>query len=102
MRKFGDAVHVYAVHEKGAVKAFLDGNDVDLLIVERSRAHSEGLEITRYARETHPNLTIIWITVLGCNEFRNQSSRLDIFECIEKPLEIGEFRQRVIHALTAA
>ena len=99
LAKFADEVTIRTSHWKNEVKKMIDRDGVDLLITELSRANPEGLEISRYVRKTHPDISIIWITVLGCNLFRDQKEKIGNVLCIEKPLEINHFRENVLQAL---
>ena len=91
---------IHASHLKNDVKQLIDQHGVDLLITELSRLNPDGLEISRYARKANPEMSIIWITVLGCNIFREQKKKLGNILCMEKPLEINDFRENVLEALS--
>jgi DNA-binding NtrC family response regulator len=97
--KFQHAIQIRSSHWKNEIKSLIDQQDVDLLITELSRFNPTGLEISRYARKADPDLKIIWITVLGCDVFRELRKDLGNILCIEKPLEIEEFRRDVFNAL---
>jgi DNA-binding NtrC family response regulator len=99
LAKIKGNIDIHSSHWKNEVKHLIDQDNVDLLVTELSRVNSDGLEISRYARKIHPDLQIIWITVLGCDIFREQKEKIGSVACIEKPLEINEFREHVIHAL---
>jgi len=97
--KFDGEISIKSSHWKNEVKQLIDRDGVDLLITELSQVNPDGLEISRYARKTHPEIKIIWITVLGCNLFREQKKKIGNIQCIEKPLEINDFRENVMDAL---
>lgn len=73
--------------------------NIDLLITELNQTNSNGLEVSALARKISPELSIIWITVLGCNLFREHREKLGNIRCIEKPLSIEDFREDVLTAL---
>lgn len=102
LSKIKGDVHIHSSHWKNEVKHLIDQNNVDLLVTELNRVNPDGLEISRYARKLHPDLQIIWITVLGCDIFRDQKEKIGNVACLEKPLEINEFREHVISALEGA
>ena len=102
LSKFIKDIHIHSSHWKNEVKHLIDQDGVDLLVTELSRVNPDGLELSRYARKLHPNLKIIWITVLGCNLFKDQKEKLGDIKCIEKPLEIKDFRENVLKALEVA
>lgn len=97
--KYQRYVNILSSHWEKEAKKFIDQNDVDLLITELNSLNSAGLEISRYARDAEPEIKIIWITVLGCDVFRELKEDLGNIHCIEKPLEIKYFRRDVIKAL---
>jgi DNA-binding NtrC family response regulator len=99
LSKYQDKINIHSSHWKEDVKKLIDNNDTDLLITELNNADSDGLEISRYARKHFPDLPIIWITVMGCHECREQQEKLNILQCIEKPLEIEEFRKGILEVL---
>jgi DNA-binding NtrC family response regulator len=101
LSKFKNGITIHSSHWKDDIKQLIDSKSIDLLITELSMVDTDGLEISQYARRSFPDMTIIWITVMGCHEFKEQKEALDIFQCIEKPLEIAEFRNDVIEALKA-
>jgi len=101
LSKYKDDITIHSSHWKNEIKHQIDNKKIDLLITELCKVDTEGLEISCYARKYFPQMTIIWITVMGCHEFREQKKSLGIFQCIEKPLEIGEFRKDVLEALKA-
>jgi FixJ family two-component response regulator len=70
-----------------------------LLITELNQKNSDGLAVSAFGRQISPDLSIIWITVLGCNLFRQQKKELGNIFCIEKPLAIEDFREKVSQAL---
>jgi DNA-binding NtrC family response regulator len=99
LSKFEHEIIIHASHWKNEIKHMIDQNGVDLLVTELSRVNPDGLEISRYARKSHPQLKIIWITVLGCDLFNEEKEKIGNVLCIEKPLEINEFRENVLEAL---
>jgi DNA-binding NtrC family response regulator len=99
LKKYQGEIEIVSANDVNEVKALIDEDQVDLFITELSKMNSDGLTVSRYARRSNPDLRIIWITVLGCNVFKQQKEQLHIFECMEKPLEINEFRADVLEAL---
>ncbi len=99
LSKYKEDLSIHASHWKHKIKQLIDTNEVDLLITELSRIDPVGLEVTQYAKKSNPEMKIIWITVLGCNIFREQRESLGNIYCLEKPLEINEFRNFVLKAL---
>ncbi len=99
LEKYQDNLDIFTSHWKNEIKKRIESKNVDLLITELSKYNPDGLEISRFAREIAPDLQIFWITVLGCDVFREQKEQLGNIWCIEKPLEIKKFRKNVLRAL---
>jgi DNA-binding NtrC family response regulator len=97
--KYKDNIGIYSSHWKNEIKGRIEKQNVDLLITELSKANPDGFELSCFARNITPGLKIIWITVLGCDVFKKQRERLGNIKCIEKPLEIKNFRKNVLSAL---
>ena len=99
LEKYKDDLDIFASHWKNEIKGHIQNQPVDLLITELSKYNPDGLELSIYAREISPDLHIIWITVLGCDIFRQQKKEIGKITCIEKPLEIKSFRQNILQVL---
>ena len=99
LEKYKGNLNIYTSHWKNEIKNHIEHKNVDLLITELSKYNPDGLEISRFAREISPDLQIFWITVLGCDVFREQKELLGNIRCIEKPLEIQKLRKKVLQAL---
>ncbi len=99
LSKLKDEITIFSSHGMDEIKHQIKNKKIDLLITELNHLDAKGLEISHYAREHFPKMAIIWITVMGCNEFREQQKIYNILQCIEKPLEICEFRKDVLEAL---
>jgi DNA-binding NtrC family response regulator len=99
LENYRDRFDIYSSYLKEEVKNKVEDGNIDLLITELSKVNPDGLEISYYARKMSPDIKIIWITVLGCHVFRDQQKILGNIRCIEKPLEIQQFRNDVLNAL---
>lgn len=99
LAKYDDNICIHTSHWKNEIKKMIDDDNADLLITELSKVNPDGLELSRYARKISPELKILWITVLGCDVFRNQKEQLGNIQCVEKPLKIKDFREDVLEAL---
>lgn len=97
--KYKEDISIFSSNLKSEIKKMIKSNEIDLLITELSMVNPDGLEISCYARTIAPDLKIIWITVQGCHVFQDKMEKLGNIKCIEKPLEINNFRNDVLHAL---
>lgn len=92
-------ITVHASSDKERIKKKINLNGVDLLITELSQTNLDGIEISSFARKLDPEIKIIWVTASSCNKFRQQKKRFGNITCIEKPLEIRNFRENVLEVL---
>ncbi len=73
----------------------------DLLVTDLRMPGMDGIELTKAIRKIHPDIAVLWITAYGSHIVRAQCQELEIYRCLDKPLEIGDFRQIVREALAA-
>ena len=100
--KYQEDIQIYDSHWKNEIKSLIDTNNMNLLVTELYEDNPDGIELSRYARKVSPEIKIIWITVLGCNLFRDKRYMLGDIQCMEKPLDIKDFRINVLKALQIA
>jgi len=72
----------------------------DLIITDLIMPGMDGIEFTERIREMDDSPAVVWMTAYGCPSFQDDADRLRVYRCIEKPLEIGEFRRVARQALT--
>jgi DNA-binding NtrC family response regulator len=99
LRKYQDQITVHPVYSLGQAQRLFGTQGVDLLVTEISLTNREGMEISRFARAHEPELKIVWVTVASCDAFSEEKRRLGVYKCMEKPLEIQEFRRTIAEAL---
>ncbi|MGC9335834.1 MAG: response regulator [Anaerolineae bacterium] len=73
----------------------------DLVITDLKMPSMGGTELTQSIKEMCPDTAIIWITAYGCHNVANESVRLGVYCCLDKPLEIGTIRRAAREALEA-
>lgn len=76
-------------------------SDFDLLITDIRLPGIDGIILTELVRAQAPTFPVIWMTAYGCRVVREDAARLHVFRCLEKPVEVAEFRQIVRQALDA-
>jgi len=74
----------------------------DLLITDLKMLKMDGIALTQAIRDLNSNTVVIWITAYGCAQVSDEATRLSVYECLEKPLRIGEIRRVVREALENA
>lgn len=79
----------------------LQTDTFDLLVTDICLTGLDGVSLTRAARSIAPALPVIWITAYGCAAYNQDALLLGVYCCMEKPMEMGQFRQLVRQALAA-
>jgi DNA-binding NtrC family response regulator len=74
---------------------------VDLLVTDVRLPGMDGVALTEALVAALPHLGVLWITAYGCREFAAQAVQLGVRACLEKPVEITQFRDAVRQALIA-
>jgi DNA-binding NtrC family response regulator len=71
----------------------------DLIITDLRMPDVGGVELTEQVRAGGSDAVVLWITAYGCASFSAEAEQLDVFRCVEKPLEVGMVREVVRRAL---
>ena len=74
----------------------------DLVITDLIMPDMDGIELTERVRGLDNDVPVVWMTAYGCESFKPEAERLGVAWCLEKPLEIGEFREVARRAMAAA
>ena len=72
---------------------------VDLLITDLKMPDLDGIQLAEYVALYSPRTVVIWITAYGCYELEDEATRLSVYDCLEKPLKVGQIRRVVREAL---
>jgi DNA-binding NtrC family response regulator len=74
---------------------------VNLLVTDLVMADMDGVELTRAVRALEPEVIVIWMTAFGCHRVAHEAEELSVYECLDKPVRIGQIRRIVREALEA-
>jgi CheY-like chemotaxis protein len=74
----------------------------DLLITDLGMPAPDGVELTEMIRAQSPDTVVVWITAYGGPAIRPEYRRLDVYRCLEKPVEVAQIRQVARQALDSA
>jgi DNA-binding NtrC family response regulator len=91
---------VIAHSGRQALKEIGDG-PFDLIITDLKMPGVGGLELTEAVRSRAPGTAVVWITAYGCYHVHDDSRRLGVFRCLDKPVSISRIRQVALEALGA-
>jgi DNA-binding NtrC family response regulator len=71
----------------------------DVVVTDLRMPDMDGVELTEAVRELDPTAIVIWITAYDCYRRRDEAARLQVYRCLDKPLEIHEIRDTVSAAV---
>lgn len=97
--KLTDGCRVFTARNGSEALELVKQDDFDLIIADLGLSEMSGLWFTRALKGVDGETMVIWITVDDCRDLRTAANRLAVHDCLEKPLEISEFRQAVRGAL---
>lgn len=82
-----------------AVKEYLKGHTVDVVITDVMMPHVDGLELIRWARQRYPE--IVWIILSGLDTFNTavEAIHLGAFDFLAKPPNLKELEISLRNAL---
>jgi DNA-binding NtrC family response regulator len=99
LRRLGDDFEV--VSSGGYHEALTQAQEqsFDLLITDLRLPRSDGLALTSAFARLSPETKVVWMTAHGCYHYRDSAKRLDVVQCLDKPLEIEGIRRAALDAL---
>jgi two-component system, NtrC family, response regulator PilR len=92
---------VVTAQDGRAAYQLLQASAFDLLITDIRLPELDGIILTDLVRSLTPRLPVVWVTAYGCRGLREDATRLRVFRCLEKPVEVEEFRRVVQQAMSA-
>jgi two-component system response regulator AtoC len=77
----------------------LEAHGFDLVITDLKMPDMDGVELTEHIRARGSDAVVVWITAYGCHGLEKEAERLNVFRCVEKPLEVNLIRRMAREAL---
>lgn len=71
----------------------------DLMITDLGMPWPDGVHLTELVRSISPSTVVVWITAYARSAFAAELERLNVFRCLEKPVEVAQIRQVARQAL---
>ncbi len=99
LQKLGHNYEIATALDGKDALVLLQNQPFDLVITDYKMAGLNGIELLEHIRELQPETRVILITAYGSDSVETQARRLQAYEYLTKPLEIGTFRQVVQQAL---
>ena len=98
----GDRYEIVSAENGQSALAILRETHFDLVITDLRMPDMNGVELTEAIRALSPTTGVIWMTAYDCRTLVDQAARLEVFRCLDKPLEIDDIRDTVREALGQA
>ncbi len=99
LRRMSEPCTVITAQDGSEAYRLLDTTPFDLLVTDIRLPVLDGITLTSFARARLPELPVVWMTAYGCRQLREEAARLRVFHCLEKPVEVAEFRRIVQQGL---
>lgn len=99
LRRMHVPCDIVTAQDGRAACRLLETSIFDLLITDIRLPELDGLALTGLVHARLPQLPVLWLTADGCRGFQQEAARLHVFRCLEKPVEVNEFRRIVQQAL---
>jgi DNA-binding NtrC family response regulator len=93
---------VVTAQDGRAAYRLLQASAFDLLITDIRLPEIDGIILTDLVRSLAPRLPVIWVSAYGCRGLHEDAVRLRVFHCLEKPVEVEDFRRIVQQAISAS
>ncbi|MDY6910166.1 MAG: response regulator [Thermodesulfobacteriota bacterium] len=93
----GHETHVFTDHD--AALKWLEGNPVDLVLLDIKLQHVDGISVLETIRKRQPDIKVIMITGYPSVDTVKKALDLGIEDYLVKPIEIHELEERVSKAL---
>lgn len=71
---------------------FCKNNKVDLILMDIKLGDSNGIDISRQIKKTHPNLTIVAQSAYCSDEIKKQAYEVGCDDYLTKPISLKEFK----------
>ncbi len=95
LAKLGDRCEVATASGGEEAWQMLQSEGFDLVISDARSPGTNGVQLTEAMRRLGMRTTVIWMTAHGCQQLHAAAQRLDVFRCLDKPIELPAFREAV-------
>ena len=99
LRRMSAPCDVVTAQDGREAYRLLQASTFDLLVTDIRLPGIDGVTLTRLARSSTPLIPVVWITAHGCAPLREDVVCLQVHCCLEKPVEVNDFRQVIQQVL---
>lgn len=79
----------------------LASNEVDLLLTDLDMPEMDGVELTAYAAQRHPQIPVVVITAFGSHQVSERLRPFRILGLVDKPADLTDLYNRIRASLDA-
>jgi CheY-like chemotaxis protein len=101
LRNLGSEYEIVTAPDGEEALRRLGEGGVDLMITDLYMPRLSGVELTEAVRQSGAQTPVVWLTGHGCQERYDEAQRLQVYSCLDKPVELAEIRRVAREALKA-
>lgn len=99
LQKSGEQYEIVTVSNGLEALSMVQEQKFDLVIADVRMPGMNGIDLTRALVTIRPDTRVIWVTAYGCQKAVMAGMELNVYRCLDKPIEISEIRHIVREAL---
>lgn len=99
LQRLSVSCEIVTAREGREAYRLLQLDTLDLVVTAIRLPGIDSVTLTEFIQSASHDLPVLWITMRGCTDLREDATRLGVFECLDKPVEVGVFREVVRQAL---
>ena len=99
LKKIGNGIEVVTAGSGQEALKKIMNNPFELVISDVRMPGVDGIALVEIMRDFGMDTPVIWISAYGCKSLQPDCKRLNVLQCLEKPLRIEEIRQAALQAL---
>jgi two-component system response regulator HydG len=100
--RLGDEYEIVTARNGRDALHEINARPFDLVITDVRMPDITGNELTAAIKTLSPHTAVIWMTAYGCHKMRAAARRLNVYACLDKPVEISEIWRIVLEALESS
>jgi CheY-like chemotaxis protein len=101
LRMLDRGLEITAVRSGQEALQEIEDHRFDLVITDLKMPDVSGVKLTEVIRAQGRATAVVWITAYGCYRVHEDSGRLGVYRCLDKPVKIDQMREVALEALQA-
>ena len=95
----GEGYDVLSARDASTAHELIRANPVDLMIADIRMSPINGMELLKWTRAEHPEISVIMLTAFGSVDTAIEAMKMGAFDYVTKPFKVDEFVITVKRAL---